>query len=163
AAAICIVIGVVALWALGFPPSEVISAVAHKVLWHPDPSLRFIAWVNILQYSTPILLTGLAVTVAFRASVWNIGAQGHYLAGAIVRAHELLTARQVPQIGPRSLPPRCVAAWGTATVVWCVLGRSTFGLGVREVGGNPIADRFAGGSVARVSFAPHGVSRDRAG
>src|SRR5205814_3446878 len=58
-------------------------AVAQKVLWHRDPSLRFIAWANILQYSTPILLTGLAVTVAFRASVWNIGAQGQYLAGAI--------------------------------------------------------------------------------
>src|SRR5947207_609137 len=83
AAAICIIIGVGALWALGFPPSEVIAAVAQKVLWHPDPSLRFIAWANILQYSTPILLTGLAVTVAFRASVWNIGAQGQYLAGAI--------------------------------------------------------------------------------
>jgi len=81
--AICIIIGVVALWALGFPPSEVIAAVAQKVLWHRDPSLRFIAWANILQYATPILLTGLAVTVAFRASVWNIGAQGQYLAGAI--------------------------------------------------------------------------------
>src|SRR4051812_10781734 len=84
AVVICILAAIAALAALGFPPGEVIPPVIQKVLWHQDPSLRLIAWANILQYSTPILLTGLAVTVAFRASVWNIGAQGQYLAGAIV-------------------------------------------------------------------------------
>src|SRR5438132_1443409 len=83
AVVICMIVGVCALAALGYPPSEVLGAVGSKVLWHRDPSLRLIAWSNVLQYATPILLTGLAVTVAFRASVWNIGAQGQYLAGAI--------------------------------------------------------------------------------
>jgi simple sugar transport system permease protein len=40
-------------------------------------------WVQALRGATPILLTGLAVAVAFRASVWNIGAEGQCVVGAI--------------------------------------------------------------------------------
>ncbi len=73
AVVICIIVGVAALAALGYPAGEVLEAVWSKVVWHRDPALRVVAWANVLQYATPILLTGLAVTVAFRASVWNIG------------------------------------------------------------------------------------------
>src|SRR5687767_4053765 len=83
AGVICLLVGVGALAALGFRPADVVRAVGTKVLWHADPNRRAERWIDILQYSTPILFTGLAVTVAFRASVWNIGAQGQYLAGAI--------------------------------------------------------------------------------
>ncbi len=82
AAVMCLLIGVGALAALGYPPRNVLEAVG-RMMWHPDPMRRSAGWIDILQYSTPILFTGLAVTVAFRASVWNIGAQGQYLAGAI--------------------------------------------------------------------------------
>lgn len=40
-------------------------------------------WMLTLQSATPILLTGLAMAVAFRANVLNIGAQGQYICGAI--------------------------------------------------------------------------------
>src|SRR5215212_319690 len=83
AAIVCVIVGVGALAALGFAPREVLSAVWKKVIWRSDPDLRWIAWVNVLQYSTPIVLRGLAVTGAFGGSVWNMGAQGQYLAGAI--------------------------------------------------------------------------------
>lgn len=36
-----------------------------------------------LLKSVPLLLTGLAVAVAFRAGVWNIGAEGQFLVGAL--------------------------------------------------------------------------------
>jgi len=36
-----------------------------------------------LVKATPLILTGLAVTVAFRAKIWNIGAEGQLFAGAI--------------------------------------------------------------------------------
>ncbi|MBN8629310.1 MAG: ABC transporter permease [Rhodobacterales bacterium] len=36
-----------------------------------------------LAKSTPFILTGLAITVAFRAKVWNIGAEGQLFAGAM--------------------------------------------------------------------------------
>jgi simple sugar transport system permease protein len=43
-------------------------------------------WIQTLVSATPILLTGLAVAVAFRANVLNIGGQGQYVAGAIATA-----------------------------------------------------------------------------
>lgn len=36
-----------------------------------------------LVRTTPLLLTGLAVLLAFRAGIWNIGAEGQFYAGAI--------------------------------------------------------------------------------
>ena len=37
----------------------------------------------MLLTSTPLLFTGLAVAIAFRAGFWNIGAEGQFLAGAV--------------------------------------------------------------------------------
>lgn len=42
-----------------------------------------IAIVSTLLRATPLMLTGLAVTVAFRAKIWNIGAEGQFFAGAM--------------------------------------------------------------------------------
>src|SRR4051794_36910745 len=36
-----------------------------------------------LLKSVPLLLTGLAVVLAFRAGVWNIGGEGQFIAGAL--------------------------------------------------------------------------------
>ena len=36
-----------------------------------------------LVRATPLLITGLAVALAFRAGIWNIGAEGQLLAGAV--------------------------------------------------------------------------------
>lgn len=40
-------------------------------------------WFMVVRSATPLLLAGLAIAVAFRAGVLNIGAQGQYIAGAI--------------------------------------------------------------------------------
>ena len=42
--------------------------------------------VAALVRSTPLLITGLAVALAFRAGIWNIGAEGQLLAGAACAA-----------------------------------------------------------------------------
>ena len=39
--------------------------------------------LETLVQATPLILTGLAAAVAFRAGVWNIGGQGQFIAGAI--------------------------------------------------------------------------------
>lgn len=41
---------------------------------------------DVLVRATPLALTGLAVAIAFRAGVWNIGADGQFLAGATLAA-----------------------------------------------------------------------------
>jgi simple sugar transport system permease protein len=42
------------------------------------------AFLNVWTKTVPLLVTGLAVTIAFRAGFWNIGAEGQFVAGAIV-------------------------------------------------------------------------------
>lgn len=42
--------------------------------------------LEVLVSATPLLFTGLAVAIAFRAGFWNIGAEGQLLAGAIAAA-----------------------------------------------------------------------------
>jgi general nucleoside transport system permease protein len=41
------------------------------------------AWSETLTRATPLMLTGLAAAVAFRARLWNIGAEGQLYAGAL--------------------------------------------------------------------------------
>ena len=42
--------------------------------------------LSALVHATPLLFIGLAVALAFRAGVWNIGAEGQFYAGAIAAA-----------------------------------------------------------------------------
>jgi len=42
--------------------------------------------VDMLLHGTPLVITGLAVALAFRAGVWNIGADGQFIAGATAAA-----------------------------------------------------------------------------
>jgi simple sugar transport system permease protein len=44
------------------------------------------AWAEVGVRTCPLLLTGLAVAVAFRAGIWNIGAEGQLLVGAVMVA-----------------------------------------------------------------------------
>jgi ABC-type uncharacterized transport system permease subunit len=63
----------------GYDPLAALEALVNGAAGSPD------ALVSItLVRTVPLLLTGLAVAVAFRAGVWNIGAEGQLYAGAIV-------------------------------------------------------------------------------
>jgi len=49
-----------------------------------------------LVRATPLILTGLAVAIAFRAGVFNIGAEGQFLLGAVGATVVALEARSLP-------------------------------------------------------------------
>ncbi len=51
-----------------------------------DPLTTRFSFLEVLVAATPILFTGAAVAIAFRAGYWNIGAEGQLLAGAIAAA-----------------------------------------------------------------------------
>ncbi len=51
-----------------------------------EPLSSQVSAIEVLVKSTPLLLTGIAVTFAFSAGYWNIGAEGQLLAGAIAAA-----------------------------------------------------------------------------
>ena len=237
AAGLCLLIGFGILVALGYPGGGVLRTVWGKVLWPSDPSRRLVSWGYMLQYAAPILLTGLAITVAFRAAVWNIGAQGQYLLGAIaatavgvhfgaaslvapvllissmiggallaslaalldvwrrvpvvlstlllnfivlellrfllqgpmrepggqVKSAPILEAMRLPFIAGTRLHVGFLIALAAAPVVAFLIRHTTFGFRLRVVGENPVAARFAGISVPRVSLATLALSGALAG
>jgi simple sugar transport system permease protein len=68
-----------------------------------------------LVRATPLILTGLAVALAFRAGVFNIGAEGQFIAGATAAAAVALTLSS----GPRWLVVPAVLMAGTvAGAAW---------------------------------------------
>lgn len=68
-----------------------------------------------LLRSIPLVFTGLAVAIAFRAGVWNIGAEGQLLAGAIAVA----ALAAVTQAWPAALAvPAALLAAGIAGACW---------------------------------------------
>jgi ABC-type uncharacterized transport system permease subunit len=63
--------------AFGHSPQELLSILVGGARGAP------VARRGTRRQSVPLLLTGLSVAIAFRAGVWNIGAEGQFTAGAI--------------------------------------------------------------------------------
>lgn len=84
-----------------------------------------------LVRSVPLILTGLAVALAFRAGVWNIGAEGQLYAGAVAAAWVGLNGGSLPAalLVPAVLLAACVAGALWAAVPTLMRVR----LGVGEV------------------------------
>ena len=55
---------------------------AFAALWNGSVGSSYAFFSATLVRATPLMLAGLAVALAFRAGVWNIGAEGQLLAGA---------------------------------------------------------------------------------
>ncbi len=108
AAALCLVVGAVALQLLGYRLAAIVETVWQHALL-PGPSCR--QWFATLVDATPLILTGLAITVAFKAAVWNIGAQGQYIVGAICATAVALHVRApAPLLVPATLLAGMVGA-----------------------------------------------------
>ena len=77
AIATVIVVVLIGLALLGFPPLTVLST------WFQGAAGSSTRFALSVQEAGPLLLTGLAAAVAFRCGVWNIGAEGQFLIGAV--------------------------------------------------------------------------------
>ena len=89
------------------------------------PALAFL--IDMLVHATPLIVTGLAVAIAFRAGIWNIGADGQFIAGATAAAWIGVT---VNGIGWLVLPLAFAAAM-VAGGAWAAIAawlRSRFGV-----------------------------------
>ena len=75
-----LVVGALVIWAFGSNPIE-----AYGALWRGAFGTG-IAFTVTLGKAVPVMLTGLAVAIAFRCSVFNIGAEGQLLIGAMYAA-----------------------------------------------------------------------------
>lgn len=83
-----------------------------------SPLSSQVSALEVLVKSTPLLLTGAAVTFAFSAGYWNIGAEGQLLAGAIAAAGLGMALKGVPPV----LAISCMLVGGFAAgVLWALL------------------------------------------
>jgi ABC-type uncharacterized transport system permease subunit len=105
--------GAVLLLAGGFDPLAAAGAMVRGAIGSWD------VFVSItLVRSVPLILTGLAVALAFRAGVWNIGAEGQLYAGAVAAAWVGLVGGGLPAI---LLIPALLGAALAAGAAWAVI------------------------------------------
>jgi len=81
AALAAVVVLTILLAVTGYPPGPALSS-----LWRGSFGTSYSLTSATLVRATPLILAGLAVTLAFRAGVLNIGAEGQLLAGAAATA-----------------------------------------------------------------------------
>lgn len=79
-------IGIVLFLALGKDPMRGLEV----FFWEPIKSAY--AWSELMVKATPLLLIALGLAVCFRSNVWNIGAEGQFVAGAIAAGGVALLA-----------------------------------------------------------------------
>ena len=145
--------------------SFVLGGLLMAALWHNPFEVYAVllegglgGWPNLavtLQMMTPLVFTGLAVAVAFRAGIWNIGVEGQMLMGALAAG---IAGYALDLPGPLEVPV-CVlvailggAAWAAIPAFLRVY------VGVNELVVclmlNPIALLLTGYVSARVLKAP---------
>lgn len=81
-----VLLGTLMFTALGKDPVKGLS----MFFWLPINSAY--AWGELLVKATPLLLIALGLAVCFRSNVWNIGAEGQYIFGAIFATAIVLLA-----------------------------------------------------------------------
>ena len=87
-----------------------------------------------LVQTTPLLLTGLAVALAFKAGVWNIGAEGQLYAGALAGAAVAVSFPGADGASALWLLPVALLAAATAGALWAgVPAAMKTRLGIGEV------------------------------
>lgn len=103
----------VALALGGFDPVEAYTALVRGAVGTPGQFFSI-----TLVRATPLILTGLAVALAFKAGIWNIGAEGQLYAGAVAGVWVGLHAESLPA-GVAVLLVLGIA--GTAGAVWALV------------------------------------------
>jgi general nucleoside transport system permease protein len=77
ALALTVIVGALLFIALGQDPATGLS----MFFWQPIRSGY--AWSEIAMKAVPLVLIALGLSLCYRANVWNIGAEGQYILGAI--------------------------------------------------------------------------------
>ena len=106
-------LGAIALWAGGYDPFAAAQAAAVGAFGSRDALLSI-----TLVRAVPLILTGLAVALAFRAGVWNVGAEGQLYAGAVAGVWVGLEGGSLPGW---LLLPAVLVATGVAGALWALV------------------------------------------
>jgi len=75
-------------------------------------------WEETIRWTVPLIILGLSVAVSFRAGVFNIGAQGQFLVGAIAAA---AVGLGIPEVPPVVAVPLSILAGIVAGMAWAFI------------------------------------------
>jgi simple sugar transport system permease protein len=95
---ITVVLGVILFVALGKDPVRGLQV----FFWEPIKSVYALS--ELMVKATPLLLIALGLAVCFRSNVWNIGAEGQFVMGAVFASGVALG---------------CSSCWRVWWVAWC--------------------------------------------
>jgi simple sugar transport system permease protein len=146
-------IAALGLWLGGYDVGDAAEALVAGSVGGRDALLS----VTLVR-GVPLVLTGLAVALAFRAGVWNIGAEGQLYAGALAAAWVGLAAGDQPAW---ALIAAVLTAAGLAGAAWALVpALMKLWLGVGEVI-TTILMNFVG--IYAVAYAVHGPLQEARG
>jgi simple sugar transport system permease protein len=138
---------------LGYPPGSALGALARGAVGSQA------AWTATVLKATPLLLTGLAVAICFRCGVWNIGAEGQLLAGALFAT--AVATRLLADAPPWLALPLVVCAGALGgSLIGAIAGALRAGRGVSEVISTILLNFVA---IQLVALAVHGPLQEAAG
>ncbi|HNU04720.1 MAG TPA: ABC transporter permease, partial [Anaerolineae bacterium] len=113
---LALVAGGVLLWLVGVNPIETYKAMLHGAFGSAY------AISETLVRATPLMLTGLAVSVAFRMLFWNIGAEGQLAMGAFAASGvALFLPKLVPGISAWWLLPAMLVGGFVGGALWALI------------------------------------------
>ena len=125
AVAAALLVGSIFVLAIGDNPIQTFGLLIGSALWWPDG----IGYTLFL--ATPLIFTGLAVAVAFRAGLLNIGAEGQLYVAAFATAWAGIVFAGLPRV---VLVPVCfIAAIGAGSIWAAVPGYLKARFGSHEV------------------------------
>lgn len=101
AIALTMAVAVIVLWLTGY------DALAVTRQMFLDPLLEPRRWPDLGVKAAPLALIGVGLAIGFRANVWNIGAEGQFIFGAIAGTGVALLTQGM--IGPWILPAMLLA------------------------------------------------------
>ena len=119
ALAITVVIGVALFWLLGKDPLRGLQ------VFFIEPVKNAYALSELSVKATPLILIALGLAVCFRSNVWNIGAEGQFVVGAIASGCVAMQAgpdtdsRALDRRRRSSSPARSAACCGRASWRCC--------------------------------------------
>ena len=102
--------------ALGADPVAAIRV----IFWDPlfDPSFAAYARPQLLVKAGPLILIAVGLAIGFRSGVWNIGAEGQYIVGAICGAAAALAFYPAET---RAIFPLAVLAGAAGGLAWAMV------------------------------------------
>ena len=112
---VTVLIGIVLFTALGKDPVKGLQV----FFWEPIRSARALS--ELMVKATPLLIIALGLSVCFRSNVWNIGAEGQFVIGAVAAGGVALLADKTT--GPWIIPAILLAgvlggmAWAGITAL----------------------------------------------